>query len=108
MVRGAEILVLSTHDRSVVQNWCTRVMWLDQGRIRQDGAPDDVLEATWVIRSPRRAFFSARRLQEPRRHEVYRTGADPIWPGLSAEEEEGGHAGGAGIVPPEKGNDNGA
>ncbi len=45
MVRGAEILVLSTHDTTVVQNWCTRVLWLDQGRIRQDGAPDDVLEA---------------------------------------------------------------
>ena len=27
----------------VVRNWCTRVLWLDQGRIRADGAPDDVL-----------------------------------------------------------------
>ena len=45
MVRGAEILVLSTHDTHVVQSWCTRVLWLDQGRIRQDGAPDEVLSA---------------------------------------------------------------
>jgi lipopolysaccharide transport system ATP-binding protein len=45
MVRGAEILVLSTHDVYVVQNWCTRVLWLDQGRIRADGAPDTVLES---------------------------------------------------------------
>ncbi|MEJ0018802.1 MAG: ABC transporter ATP-binding protein [Acetobacteraceae bacterium] len=44
MVRGADILVLSTHDVSVVQSWCTRVLWLDQGRIREDGSPDDVLE----------------------------------------------------------------
>ncbi len=44
MVRGAEILVLSTHAVGVVQSSCTRAMWLDQGRIRQDGAPDDVLE----------------------------------------------------------------
>ena len=43
MVRGAEILVLSTHQTFVVQNWCTRVLWLDQGRIREDGAPDAVL-----------------------------------------------------------------
>jgi lipopolysaccharide transport system ATP-binding protein len=43
MVRGAEILVLSTHQTVVVQNWCTRVLWLDQGRIREDGAPDAVL-----------------------------------------------------------------
>ena len=44
MVRGAEILVLSTHLTSVVQTWCTRVLWLDQGRIRDDGVPDAVLE----------------------------------------------------------------
>ena len=43
MVRGAEILVLSTHATVIVQNWCTRVLWLDQGRIRQDGAPHTVL-----------------------------------------------------------------
>ena len=45
MVRGAEILVISTHDTSVVRNWCTRVLWLDQGRIHLDGSPDEVLEA---------------------------------------------------------------
>jgi lipopolysaccharide transport system ATP-binding protein len=43
MVRGAEILVLSTHQTFVVQEWCTRALWLDQGRIREDGAPGDVL-----------------------------------------------------------------
>lgn len=44
MVRGAEILVLSSHIASVVQTWCTRVLWLDQGRVRDDGPPDQVLE----------------------------------------------------------------
>ena len=43
MVRGAEILVLSTHAEKVVQQWCTRAMWLDQGQIRADGPPNDVL-----------------------------------------------------------------
>jgi lipopolysaccharide transport system ATP-binding protein len=43
MVRGAQILVLSTHQTAVVENWCTRVLWLDQGRIREDGPPDAVL-----------------------------------------------------------------
>jgi lipopolysaccharide transport system ATP-binding protein len=43
MVRGAEILVLSTHQTFVVQEWCTRVLWLDQGRVREDGAPEAVL-----------------------------------------------------------------
>ena len=44
MVRGAEILVLSTHMPLVVQAWCTRVIWMDQGRIVQDGTPDAVME----------------------------------------------------------------
>ncbi len=43
MVRGAEILVLSTHSMKVVREWCTRVIWLESGRIREDGAPDEVL-----------------------------------------------------------------
>ena len=45
MVRGAEILVLSTHVTDVMLNWCTRVIWLDQGRIRADGPAEAVLEA---------------------------------------------------------------
>lgn len=43
MVSGAEILVLSTHSMEVVRKWCTRVLWLDQGRIHADGAPEEVL-----------------------------------------------------------------
>jgi lipopolysaccharide transport system ATP-binding protein len=45
MVRGAEIMVLSSHNDGIVLNWCTRVLWMDQGRIRRDGPPADVLEA---------------------------------------------------------------
>jgi lipopolysaccharide transport system ATP-binding protein len=43
MVRGADILVLSSHQMAVVKNWCTRVLWLDQGQIVADGPADDVL-----------------------------------------------------------------
>ena len=43
MVRGAEILVLSTHQAGIVADWCTRVIWLDQGRVRADGPPGEVL-----------------------------------------------------------------
>jgi lipopolysaccharide transport system ATP-binding protein len=45
MVRDAEILVLSSHNDVVVQAWCTRVLWMDQGRIVRDGPPEDVLAA---------------------------------------------------------------
>jgi lipopolysaccharide transport system ATP-binding protein len=43
MVRGAEILVLSTHQLEIIQDWCTRVLWLDKGRIVADGPPDQVI-----------------------------------------------------------------
>jgi lipopolysaccharide transport system ATP-binding protein len=45
MVRRAEILVLSTHMTNVVMDWCTRVIWLDQGRVRADGDAADIVAA---------------------------------------------------------------
>lgn len=45
MVRGADILVLSSHSLSAVEAWCTRVLWLDQGRIHDDGPAGRVLAA---------------------------------------------------------------
>jgi lipopolysaccharide transport system ATP-binding protein len=45
MVRRAEILVLSTHMTNVVTDWCTRVIWLDQGRVRADDKAADVVAA---------------------------------------------------------------
>jgi homopolymeric O-antigen transport system ATP-binding protein len=44
MVRGADILVLSSHQMSIVRNWCTRVVWLDQGHVVADGPTDEVLD----------------------------------------------------------------
>jgi lipopolysaccharide transport system ATP-binding protein len=49
LVRGAEILVLSTHQPEIIRTWCTRVLWLDQGRIRSDGPPEEVLAEYGVI-----------------------------------------------------------
>jgi lipopolysaccharide transport system ATP-binding protein len=44
MVRAADILVLSTHNDAIVREWCTRVMWLDKGRIRADGPAAEVMD----------------------------------------------------------------
>src|ERR1700742_3608992 len=44
MVRNADILVLSTHQNSIISEWCTRVLWLDQGHVRADGPAIEVLE----------------------------------------------------------------
>ena len=43
LVKTAEILVLSSHIDSILLEWATRVIWLDHGRIREDGAPREVL-----------------------------------------------------------------
>ncbi len=43
MVRGADILVLSSHSIEIIRTWCTRVLWLDQGQIVADGPADEVL-----------------------------------------------------------------
>jgi lipopolysaccharide transport system ATP-binding protein len=43
MVRGADILVLSSHQDAIIRDWCTRVLWMEQGRVRADGSPDEVL-----------------------------------------------------------------
>jgi lipopolysaccharide transport system ATP-binding protein len=44
VVRGSEILVLSSHQNAAVKQWCNRVIWLDHGRVRADGPADRVLD----------------------------------------------------------------
>jgi lipopolysaccharide transport system ATP-binding protein len=44
MVRAADILVLTTHSDAIIREWCTRVMWLDKGRIRADGPAADIMD----------------------------------------------------------------
>lgn len=55
MVRGAEILVLATHQDTILREWCTRAIWLDQGRIRAEGDADGMIaayrHATGTLRS---------------------------------------------------------
>jgi lipopolysaccharide transport system ATP-binding protein len=43
MVSAADILVLASHSPAILAEWCTRLMWLDQGKIRADGTPLEVL-----------------------------------------------------------------
>ncbi len=43
VVRGAEILVLSSHLPGAVLEWCTRVIWMDHGRVRMDGPAERVM-----------------------------------------------------------------
>lgn len=43
MVRHADILVLASHSGTTLMEWCNRLIWLDQGKIKEDGDPQDVL-----------------------------------------------------------------
>lgn len=45
MVQSTNILVLASHARDLLMHTCNRVMWLEHGRIRMDGAPAEVLAA---------------------------------------------------------------
>ena len=45
VVQGAEILVLSSHSNQAIQQWCTRALWLDHGRIKADGPVAQVMDA---------------------------------------------------------------
>ncbi len=44
VVRGADILVLSSHMPAAIVNWCNRVIRMDQGKVVDDGKPEDVME----------------------------------------------------------------
>ncbi|MFC3124960.1 ABC transporter ATP-binding protein [Pseudoroseomonas globiformis] len=43
LVEGADVLVLATHEFSIVRRWCTRALRLEAGRVVADGTVDEVL-----------------------------------------------------------------
>lgn len=45
LVDSTKILILASHSRELLKTNCNRIIWLEHGRIRMDGAPDDVLPA---------------------------------------------------------------
>ena len=42
---GAKTVVLISHDPAQIAHLCTRVIWMDQGRVRADGAPLEIIAA---------------------------------------------------------------
>lgn len=45
LIDHADILVLTSHELPVLRHWCSRIIWLEHGRVRMDGPTDDVLTA---------------------------------------------------------------
>jgi len=45
LMQATKILVIASHSKELIQQTCNRVLWLDQGIIKMDGAPDEVCAA---------------------------------------------------------------
>ena len=45
IIDASNILILASHSAELIRANCNRVIWLEKGRIKMDGAPDDVLRA---------------------------------------------------------------
>lgn len=43
IAQNSQILVISTHSAEIIAKWCNRVLWLDQGFLKMDGTPEEVL-----------------------------------------------------------------
>lgn len=49
MLAGTEIMILASHDPNLIRHTCSRVIWLEHGRIRQDGPPESVIPAYFGV-----------------------------------------------------------
>ena len=45
MVNVAKILVMVTHNMETALDICNRCIWMDRGRLRMDGTPEEVVKA---------------------------------------------------------------
>ena len=45
LVDKTDILVIASHSKALLMENCNRILWLDHGKVKMDGAPDDVLKS---------------------------------------------------------------
>lgn len=45
LLARTKVLVIASHSRQLIQDTCSRVIWLDAGRVKMDGPADEVLNA---------------------------------------------------------------
>lgn len=44
LVNNAQILIIASHSKDLIKNICNRVIWLEHGKIKMDGNPEEVLK----------------------------------------------------------------
>lgn len=42
LIERSNVLVIASHSRKLIERCCTRVLWLEHGRIKLDGSPSEV------------------------------------------------------------------
>jgi lipopolysaccharide transport system ATP-binding protein len=45
LTAATNILIIATHSRELILSTCNRVIWLEHGKIRMDGSPEEVVTA---------------------------------------------------------------
>lgn len=45
LVESTKILVLASHSKELLEKNCNRIVWLEHGRVKMDGRPEEVLNA---------------------------------------------------------------
>lgn len=45
LLARTRVLVLASHSRQLIEDTCNRVIWLEHGQVKMDGAPSEVLNA---------------------------------------------------------------
>ncbi|MBJ7262416.1 MAG: ABC transporter ATP-binding protein, partial [Burkholderiaceae bacterium] len=44
LVEATNILVIASHSKELILRTCNRVIWMEHGRVKMDGAPQEVVE----------------------------------------------------------------
>ena len=91
VVRGADILVLSSHQSGAVLDWCTRVAWMDHGRILMHGPAAEVMDAYLNGAVPPASFAPPAR--SPEEEETQMIDSTQIREHMEVIGADGGHIG---------------
>jgi ABC-type polysaccharide/polyol phosphate transport system ATPase subunit len=68
MMSSAKLAVVVSHDLGSLRNLCDRGVWMDHGRVRQEGPIDDVVEAyTQSVQGPPKAEARPEPAERPQR-----------------------------------------
>ena len=44
IAQHTKIIVLATHSEGLIKKWCNKAIWIEQGKVRDIGAPEELWE----------------------------------------------------------------